>query len=326
MKRRAFLFAAAAFAASLAIAQRQSNLPRIALVDSTQPTITMVEGSQSPWSHLISELRLLGYVEGKNITLERWSGAGAGNATVYRELSRKVASSNPQAIVVRGGTMFRSVASESGSIPVVAIGTIPAELRLRNVTGVNVSFDAQQLYGKQVEVLGAVLKPGARIAWLGPKIVWDGTTGEAARKAAHTAKLTLHPVLVSLPISRSTIRLAFAEMARAKYDAVLISPATELTPFREAISELAVARNLPSLGAGSYWAEAGTLLGYGADLDHLYRRGAHFVDQILKGTQPAALPIENPTKIDLIVNLETAKSLNLAIPQTILQRADRVIQ
>ena len=90
--------------------------------------------------------------------------------------------------------------------------------------------------------------------------------------------------------------------------------------------ELAIARGLPSLGNGRLWAKAGALLGYATELDDTYRRGAHLVVQILKGAQPAALPIENPTKLELIVNLETAKSLGIAIPQALLLRADKVIE
>lgn len=326
MRRRAFLACLGALAAPAAFAQGARSLPRIALVDSTQPTGTMVEGSQSPWSALIAELRSLGYVEGKSIALDRWSGAGAGRATAYRDLARQVVSSKPQAIFVRSRSVLSQFAAETKTVPIVAVGSFSAEVRQPNITGVNAGYDSQQLYGKQVEVLASVLKPGARIAWLGPKIVWDGPTGAAARKAAQEGKLSVHPVLIPIPVRRSTIRQAFADMARAKYDGVLISPATELYPFRDAIVELAVVRGLPSLGNGRIWAEGGALLAYGADVDQLFRRGAHFVDQILKGAQPAALPVENPTKIDLIINLETARSLNMTIPSALVARADRVIE
>lgn len=313
-------------AAPLARAQAPSRVPRVALVDTAQPVASMVEGPHSPWGALIAELRKLGYVDGKSVVLERWSGAGAGTATAYRDLARKVVSSQPQAIVVRSRSLLVHFAAETKEAPIVAIGSISAELRQPNVTGVNASFDAQQLYGKQVEVLGSVLKPGAQIAWIGTRLVWDGTVGEATRPGAQSAKLELHPVLIPPPVSRSTIRRAFADIVRAKYDAVLISPATELYPFRDAIAELAVARGLPSLGNGRLWAEAGALLAYGADGDHNFRRGAHLVNQILKGAQPAALPIENPTKVELIVNLETAKALSITIPQTLLLRSDWVIE
>jgi len=326
IRRGAFLGLLALLAAPLASAQTQAPLPRIALVDTAQPVASMVEGPHSPWGALIAELRKLGYVEGKSVTLERWSGAGAGSATAYRELARKVVSSQPQVIVVRSRSMLVHFAAETKEAPIVAIGSISAELRQPNVTGVNASFDSQQLYGKQVEVLGSVLKPGAQVAWIGTRLAWDGTVGEAARFGARSAKLTLHPVLVPPPISRSTIRRAFADIVRAKYDAVLISPVTELYPFRDAVAELAVARGLPSLGSGRLWAEAGALLGYGVDSDQNFRRGAHLVDRLVKGAQPGALPIENPTKVELIVNLETARSLGIAIPQSLLLRADKVIE
>jgi len=326
MRRRAFIASLGALVVPRAFAQGQPALPRVALVDSAQPAATMVEGSTSPWNALIAELRSLGYVEGKSVMFDRWSGGGAGRAAAYRDLARQVVASGPQVIFIRSRSVLAQFAAETKSVPIVAVASISAELRQPNITGVQASYDAQQIYGKQVEVLGSLLKPGARIAWLGTKIVWEGVTGGAARKAAQGGKVSVHPVLVPLPVRRSTVRQAFADMAHAKYDGVLVSPTTELYPFRDAIAELAVVRGLPALGNNRLWAEAGTLLAYGADLDHLFRRGAHLVEQILKGSQPSALPIENPTKIELIVNLETARSLNMTIPPALIARADRVIE
>jgi len=333
MKRRETLVALLAFTASgRAFAQAAGAKPRVALVDSSERVENMTEGRQSAWGALLGELRRLGYVEGQGILIERWSGGGAASAAAYSELARKVVASQPRIIVVRGRSVLVYFAPETNSIPIVAIATISPELRgnqarpARNITGVHSSFDAQQLWGKQVEVLGSVLKPGARIAWLGTKIAWDGAVGDATRIGAQQAKVSLLPILIASPVSKATIRRAFAEITKARFDAVLISPVTELIPFRESLTEQAVLNKLPSLGSGRLWAEAGALLGYGTDTDHNFRRAAHFVDKILKGADPATLPIENPTKVELIVNLETARSLNIAIPQPLLLRADKVIE
>jgi putative ABC transport system substrate-binding protein len=333
MNRREAIAALLALAgAPRAHSQAPAGPPRIALVDTAAATAEIAEGRHPLWGNLLGELRRLGYVEGQNIALERWSGGGAGTAAGYSALARKVVASRPRLIVVRSRTALSPIAAETRNIPIVAVGTIPAELRAsfarpgRNVTGIHVSFDAQQLYGKQVEVLGNVLKPGARIAWLGPKVAWESIVGEAVRKGATDAGVVLLPVFVANPVNKPAIRRAFAEIAQSRFDGVLISPATELFPYRDSVAELAAAQKLPSLGNGRYWAEAGALLSYGADLDHMWRRAAHYVDKILKGADPAVIPIEQPTKVELVINLETARSLGIAIPQSMLLRADRVIE
>ena len=333
MKRRdATIGLLALLAAPLARAQAQAQLPRIALVDSTEQPANMAEGGNPRWSALLGELRRLGYVEGKTISVDRWSGGGAATAAGYSALASKVVTSQPRVIVVRSRTVLVHIAAATKKVPIVAIGTIPAELRASlarpggNVTGINVSFDTQQLYGKQVQILRDILKPGARIAWVGPKIVWESIAGEAARKGAVAANVTLHLVLVPSPVNRATIRRAFADIAKMKIDGVLVSPASELFPFRGMIAELLAVQKLPGLGADRYWPEAGVVLGYGGDPEEYWRRGAHYVDQILKGVDPAVIPIEQPTKVDLVINLETAKALGLNIPQSVLMRADRVIE
>ena len=134
----------------------------------------------------------------------------------------------------------------------------------------------------------------------------------------------LLPVLVATPVNRVAIRRAFDDIAQSRVDGILIWPG--LFTHRVSIAELAAAHKLPSLGSDRHWAEAGTLLSYGASLEEMGRRAAHYVERVLKGADPAAMPIEQPTKVELVINLETAKSLGTAIPQSMLLRADRVIE
>jgi len=309
----------------------QSKAPRIALVDTGESVTNMAE-RHPYWGSLLLELSRLGHVEGQGIVVERWSSGGVATTAGYKALAGKVVASRPRLIVVRGRSTLVHVAAQTKEIPIVTIGSIPAELRAShsrpggNVTGIHNSFDAQELYGKQVEVLGNVLKPGARIAWFGPQALWESIVGEAARKGAASAGMDLRTIFIASPISKPTIRQAFAEMARAKVSGVLMAPATELFPYREIASELAVAQKLPSIGPARAWPESGALLSYGPDFEGMYRRAAHYVDRILKGSDPAAIPIEQPTKIELVINLETAKAVGVAIPQSMLVRADRVIE
>jgi len=144
----------------------------------------------------------------------------------------------------------------------------------------------------------------------------------AMQPAASSLSLALEVVQARSPTDFSP---SFAAMAKSRVDSVVVTQDGEFAASFGAIAMLALASKLPSIGAREY-AEAGGLIGYGADILGLYRRAAYFVDRILKGAKPADLPIEQPTKFELIVNLKTAKALDLAIAETFLVRADEVVE
>ncbi len=144
----------------------------------------------------------------------------------------------------------------------------------------------------------------------------------AMQAAASSLSLAVEVVQAQSP---SEFSPAFAAMAKSRVDSVVVTQDGEFAASFRAIATLALANKLPSIGAREY-AEAGGLIGYGADILRLYRRAAYFVDRILKGAKPGDLPIEQPTKFELIVNLKTAKTLGLAIAETFLVRADGVIE
>jgi putative ABC transport system substrate-binding protein len=144
----------------------------------------------------------------------------------------------------------------------------------------------------------------------------------AMQAAAASLRLMIEVVRTESP---SKFSLAFAAMANSRVDSVVVTEDGEFAASFGAIAALALASKLPSIGAREY-AEAGGLLGYGVNILSLYRRAAYFVDRILKGANPADLPIEHPTKFELIVNLKTAKLLGLEVPPTLLARADEVIE
>ncbi len=331
--RRRFLSASGALAllgaARTALAQIAPRTSRVALIDTAELTANMTEDRNPYWGTLISELRQLGYIEGRTVSLERWTGAGAG---AYEELARSVVASGPHVIVARARVITVAVASATKTIPIVAVGTIPTELREslarpgKNVTGFHVSLDQQLLYIKLVEFMRELAGQKARIAWLGPQFAWDSEAGAAAREGARQTKLTLIPVIVATPIDERAIRQAFAAIAGGGFGGVLMSPATEFYPLRATIAEHAAAARLPSVASGRFYAEAGLTLSYASDAAVLWRRAAHYVDKILKGAKPGDLPIEQASRFELVVNMKTAKALGLAIPPSILLRADRVIE
>src|SRR5258706_15497064 len=176
---------------------KSAKPPRIALLDSTEKVEAMRE-SYRYWGPLLKELRSLGRIEGKTLTVERWS-AGT-DAARYAALAKKVADSRPDVVVAWGFTMISYIAEATRTVPIVGVGTIPREVRKSfanpgaNVTGLHTSFD-QELYLKVAEFLKQVTKPGAQIAWLGPQHHWDGMLGHAARDGARRTGLTVQPAL-----------------------------------------------------------------------------------------------------------------------------------
>lgn len=328
--RRLLVALGGSLVARTVLAQPAPSTPRMALVDAAEQIANMSEGRHPLWGPLLSELRQLGYIEGHSIAVERWSGGG--DTSAYGALARRVVASRPQVIVARGRSIIAPLAAATEEIPIVAIGTISIELRAslahpgKNLTGQHVSSDDQQIYSKQMEFLRSVTKANARIAWLGPRSLWDGPVGEAAREGAKQLSLTLEPVIVANPVDEPNIRRAFTGMGAGKFDGLLVSPSTEVFPHRVVVARLALESRLPSAGTNHDMTDVGVLLSYAPPSGQQWRRAAHQVDKILKGAKPGDLPIELPTKVALVINLKTAKALGITIPPSVLLRADQVIE
>ena len=160
-------------------------------------------------------------------------------------------------------------------------------------------------------------------------VLWDPTEpgrhvqATEAEVAARALGLEVHLLGVRSPDELDSL---FTAMARGRVDAVLVHPSQMLGAHRARIAELAAQSRLPTMGVASWWGEAGALMSYAArDLD-LFQRAAYYVDKLLRGTKAADLPVEQPMKFELIINLKTAKTLGLTIPPTLLFQADKVIQ
>jgi putative ABC transport system substrate-binding protein len=179
------------------------------------------------------------------------------------------------------------------------------------------------LVGKQLELLREVVPKVSRVALLRHP---DNPASAAQLREAQAASQALGVRLQTLEArSPQEIDGAFAAMTRERAGALLIIPDTLFWSQRRQIVELAVKRRLPSMRIGEAYAEAGGLMSYGPSYLDLERRAATFVDKILKGANPADLPVAQPTKFELVINLKTAKAIGLTIPQPLLQRADQII-
>ena len=279
-------------------------------------------------------MRERGWVVGQNITLDYRNGGG--RAERLQEAAQELVALDVDLIVAWGGVDIRAAMQATRTIPIVmgvhsgdpvGSGFVASLGRPGgNVTGV--SPVAPELIAKRVELLREV-RPGlTRIG-----VIWDLATGpvdrmEAVRGgydgAARTLGIQWHPIPVRVPEDLSR---AFEEARRQRVEALSFGPDTQfLRANLSKISELAVRDRLPAVADRDVYAEAGLLMSYGPDLNDLFERAAHHADKIFKGAKPAELPVEQPTKFELVINLKTAKAIGVTLPQSLLHRADAVVQ
>jgi putative ABC transport system substrate-binding protein len=273
-------------------------------------------------------LRELGYVEGKNMTFDiRWAES---DAERLLELARDLVRLRVDILVTQGTAATRAAKDATSTIPIVmlaagdAVGAgLIASLANPggNVTGS--SFLGPQLYAKQLELLKDAVNGITRVAVLvNPDNPSSRPVLRTMKVSAHSMKIQLTEISASDP---TELERAFQSMRDHRAEAIVITADPILTANPRSIADLAIMHHLPS-ASGVEFAESGGLLGYGPSINELWGRGARFVDKILKGAKPGDLPVEQPTKFELVINLKTAKALGLAIPQSLLLRADEVIQ
>jgi putative ABC transport system substrate-binding protein len=273
-------------------------------------------------------LRELGYVEGQNIAIEsRWT---EGKDDRLPALAADLVRSKVDIIVAETGAATRAAQQATRTIPIVmslvndpvGSGLVASLARPGgNVTGLTIM--SPDLVGKQFELLKAVVPKVSRVALLRHP---DNPASAAQLREAEAAAQALGVRLQTLEArSPQEIDGAFAAMTRERAGALLVIPDTLFWSQRRQIVDLAVKRRLPSIRIGEAYAEAGGLMSYGPSYRDLERRAATYVDKILKGANPADLPVAQPTKFELVINLKTAKAIGLTIPQPLLQRADQII-
>jgi putative ABC transport system substrate-binding protein len=233
-----------------------------------------------------------------------------------------VTASSEAALAAKQATRSIPIVTTTGGDP-VKLGVVASLARPGgNVTGVfSLSND---LAGKRLEFLKQLIPRVARVAFLRES---DNRASALNLRGAESAARSLGLVVQSVGVrGPKELDAAFVAMKRAHADAVIVLEATAFFPDRQRIADLALMHRLPMAAQAREYAEAGALISYGTDYLDLFRRAAMYVDKILKGAKPADLPIEQPTKFELVINLKTAKALGLTLPQSLLQRADEVIQ
>jgi ABC-type uncharacterized transport system substrate-binding protein len=274
-------------------------------------------------------LRELGYVEGQNITIEaRWA---EGKYERLPGLAAELVRLRVDIIVAYGVVAIQPAQQATGTIPIVmaftgdpvGAGFVASLARPGgNITGL--SSMAPEMVGKQLELLKEVVPAVSRVALLSnPANQANARQIRDAQGAARQLGVQLQPLAVR---SSAEIDGAFAAIATERAGAIIVFADAVLLDHRRRIAELAARHRLPMVSERVENVEVGGLMAYGPSIAERFRRAATYVEKILKGAKPADLPIERPTKFELVINLKTAKALGLTIPQTLLLRADQIIE
>ncbi len=322
MQRREFitLLGGAAVASPLAARAQQGGvrIPRIGIIDDAPI-----------WDHFRRGLHDLGYIEGRNIAIEYRSAEG--DVDRLRQAAHELASLPVDVLVVYGSPATRAARQATSAIPIVMI-SVGDPVRARFVTnlarpGGNISGTTNlgpELIGKRIEILKECVPGLARVAFL-----WnpDNDLNLAFLEELIIAVPALGLQLISVPMRTSEeYEGAFAAMMQRQPNAFVTTNDGLILQHIGQIIDFMAKHRLPAMFQAKENVEAGGLIAYGATLSDLFTRSAWYVHRILQGAKPADLPVEQPTKFELSINLKTAKALGLAIPPILLARADEVIE
>jgi putative ABC transport system substrate-binding protein len=305
-------------------APRLANVPRIGYLVLSPLALAPTAEREA----FLQGLRELGYVEGQNVVIEYRSAAW--NRELLPDLADELVRLKVNVIVAVPGAI-EAAREATKTIPIVvpamgdpaATGLVASLARPGgNITGT--SLAGPEMGAKRLQLLKEAVPKISRVAVLwnpandGEKAQWRET-----QAAARALGVTARSLEVTEP---KDIEKAFATMNRQRPDALVITTSPLTTAYRPLILDFAAKKRVPTMFDRREDVEAGGLMAYGSDTPDLFRRAATYVDRILKGAKPGDLPIEQPTKFELVVNLKTAKALGITIPPSVLIRADRVIE
>jgi putative tryptophan/tyrosine transport system substrate-binding protein len=323
MRRRDFLAGFGGLVASSpssARAQRAMRLPIIGFMGAATPS------AWAPWTAaFVRRLEELGWVDGKTVKIEyRWA---EGSEERYAEIGAEFVKLDASVLVAVGGDSAKKATS---TIPIVValmsdpVGTGLVSSLARpgaNITGM--SIQSTDLAGKRIELLREAVSTLQRFAILA-SVDYRGTMLDVG--AVHTAGKSFGLEVVTIPIRRaSDIEPAFASLD-AQLQAMYVPPNLLVNTNRILINRLAQRHRLPTMHGFREYVDSGGLMSYGPNTPNLFRRAAEYVDKILRGAKPDDLPVEQPTKFDLVVNLKVAKAIGLEFSPSFLARADEVIE
>jgi putative ABC transport system substrate-binding protein len=312
-------------------AQQPAKMKRMAFVHPSAKVSEISVSSQTYYRDFFEELIRLGYVEGQNLGVERYSGEAQPDR--YAELVRNVVNTHPDLIVTLGAGLSLDFKTATTTIPVVTIMFDPVAQGLvtsiarpgGNITGVTIA-GGFEIIGKRLGLLVEAMPRLSTVGYLASRACWEDIRGAAAREAAKRAGISLKAALLDSAFNEAEYQRVFTSMEHDRADALMVSEETEHIINRTTIAELAAKDRIPTIFSLREFVEAGGLMAYSINLVDIYRRLANVAGKILGGANPGDIPFYQPTKFELSINLKTAKALGLEIPAMLLGRADEVIE
>jgi putative tryptophan/tyrosine transport system substrate-binding protein len=329
VNRRTFITSVGAgffVAPFVAEAQSRAGMARIGILTSQSPPgrgAGFVE-----FDAFVQAMRDLGYVLGQNLLIELR--AAEGQPTRFPALAAELVDLKVDVIFAPSTPAVQAAKRATMTIPIVfAVAIDPVGDRLiaslarpgGNITGI--TSTALELAAKRLELLREALPGVRKIGVLAyPGFASAARALVAMQEAARTLGVQIQPV----EAREDQFDAAFAELSRDRASALVVLPHGTYFRDRKVLADLAAKNRLPTMNEFRPYVDAGGLMSYGADVLDLYRHAARYIDRILKGAKPSELPVEQPTKFELVINAKTAKALGLTIPQSLLLRADQVIE
>ena len=330
MDRRAFLATVAGGVLAAPLAAEGQQTGKVWRIGYLTSGFRELPGSNPGLAPLSQGLRELGYVEGRNVTMEiRYA---EGRTERFPALAAELVNLRVDVLVANSTPAALAAKQATSTIPIVMVNVgEPVEVKLveslahpgGNVTGL--SLIAPQLAAKRLDFLKQVLPKLSRVT-----VLWNSanqgmkTRFQETQGGAQLLGLAIHSVTIQSPDDFDPLFAAMTSGDRP--ESLLVLADTVTVANRQRTVEFAARSRVPAIYEARVFVDAGGLMSYGVDNSDHYRRATGYIDKILKGAKPADLPVEQPTKFELVINLKTAKALGLTIPQSLLQRADQVIE
>jgi putative ABC transport system substrate-binding protein len=313
-----------------ASAQQPEKQHRIAIVTSVIPAVLMTEESGDAGAHaLFEELRRLGHVEGQNLVVERYSAEG--HPERLPQLAGEVVGRNPDLIFAAGDPVVAAFVAATHSIPIVVSTSDPLRSGLvgslrhpgGNVTGVSVDAGLEIL-GKRLQMLKEAAPLASKVVYLDVSASVQDASVQELRTASRQLGISVN-VITLQGSNPAEYQRVFAEMVREQAEAILVSEGGEPLAYRQLTAELAERNSLPTMCSALDYVQMGGLMAYAAVPTDLFRQIANTIHQILNGAKASDIPIYQPTRFELWINLKTAETLNLTISPVLQAAADKLI-
>ncbi|MFC7702386.1 ABC transporter substrate-binding protein [Bradyrhizobium sp. GCM10028915] len=332
MRRRAFLLGLTLAGVVPPVSAQQPKLKRMAIVSPAAKTADMTANSNTGYYRaFFQELSRLGYIEGQNILIERYSGGG--ETARYAQLAADVVGTHPDLIVSTSTPIAMQLKKVTQNIPVVSLFADPIAMGIvstlgrpgGNITGASIDAGLE-LQGKRFQLLAELIPNLSRVHYLASDAYWERAAGIGVRLASQQAGIPIVELPLGRTVSQEAYQDSFRSIERNQPTALMVSDEGEHLSLRHTLVELVTAQRLPASYPFRDFVEAGGLMSYSVELSDLFRLMASQVAAIFRGGKPAEIPVQQPTKFELAINVRAAKALTLNLSPSFLARADHVIE